>query len=375
MSRLQKYFFAQLLPTFGLTLVGLTLIAILTQSLTQLDLLIERGQSPWTFIIISLLSVPQVMSVVVPIALFVAVSATYARLHRDNEIVIAYSTGQSQGFVAKPALQLAAIAALTALAINVFVQPFALKEMRDRVFQIRSDLASTMVREGEFRVGAKGLVVYARKLSPNKQMNGLMVSDSRVPGRPVLFVAKTGSIVKVNKTSALAMRNGTIQRTLDNGKVDILGFDVFVLELTGFVNDDFDLVYKPSDRYMADLIKPDLTHYYDQAHVNDFLAEAHRRLAAPLLCFAAAVLAVLGVIGGAFSRQGYAKRIANASFWVVVVLLCFSGLIPTASLNPEFGYALYVVPLAVVFFAGRKLYGPTYKTVKMNPGSMRREAS
>ena len=44
MNKLQRYYFGQLVPVFLLIMVGLTLIALLTQSLSQLDLLFERGQ-------------------------------------------------------------------------------------------------------------------------------------------------------------------------------------------------------------------------------------------------------------------------------------------------------------------------------------------
>ena len=53
MTKLQRYFFFLLITPFLMITIGLALLGILTQSLTQLDLLIERGQSPFVLLYIS----------------------------------------------------------------------------------------------------------------------------------------------------------------------------------------------------------------------------------------------------------------------------------------------------------------------------------
>ena len=56
-----------------------------------------------------------------------------------------------------------------------------------------------------------------------------------------------------------------------------------------------------------------MTNYYDNANVDMLAAEGHARMSAPLLNFAMAMLAIFAVLGGDFSRRGYAQRIAMAS--------------------------------------------------------------
>ena len=56
-----------------------------------------------------------------------------------------------------------------------------------------------------------------------------------------------------------------------------------------------------------------MTNYYDYDNVNLLLAEGHARMSAPLLNIAMAMLAIYAVLGGDFSRRGYALRIAVAS--------------------------------------------------------------
>jgi lipopolysaccharide export system permease protein len=316
-----------------------------------LDLLFERGQSAGTFLGISLLAIPQIMSVIVPVGLFAATASGYTRMHQDNEIIIAYASGWSQWRVAEPAFRLAIVATLIALAINLFVQPIAQREMRERLFAIRADFASMMVREGEFRSTSDGLMIYAQKIDRTGVMTGMMISDTKSGSVPVVFVAQTGVISKPDTGPVIVLQNGSIQRKLPSGDLDIIGFSTYIFELTGFAEPNQELFYKPSDRFFAELISPDMTYYWDQSHVGDLYTEANRRLAAPLLSLAAVALALVAVLGGAYSRQGYAKRIGWASVGLIMMLLAFSSILPAAANQPLLGILLYFIPLAVVFFA------------------------
>jgi lipopolysaccharide export system permease protein len=355
MNKLQRYYFAQTLPLFLLIMAGLTLVALLSQSLSQLDLLFERGQSAGTFLGISLLATPQIMAIIVPIGLFAAVASSYTRMHQDNEIITAYASGWTPWRVAAPAYRLAIVATLFALAINLFVQPVALREMRERLFAIRSDFAGMLVREGEFRSATEGLMIYAQKIERTGVMTGMMISDTKNKATPIMFVAQTGQISKLDTGPVIQMKNGSIQRRLANGDLDVVGFSTYVFELKGFADQSLELFYKPSDRFMPELLKPDMTYYWDQAHVGDLYTEANRRLASPLLSLAAVSLALFAVLGGAYSRQGYGRRIGYASVGLVVLLLAFSGILPAAANQPLLGIALYVLPLGVVFFTTRNM--------------------
>ena len=86
MNKLQRYYLAQTLPVFLLIMAGLTLVALLSQSLSQLDLLFERGQSAGTFLGIAILATPQIMSVIVPVAIFAATASAYTRIDRKSVV-------------------------------------------------------------------------------------------------------------------------------------------------------------------------------------------------------------------------------------------------------------------------------------------------
>ena len=355
MYRLQQYLFRQLLAPFAVILAGLTLVAMLTQSLSQMDLLLERGQSPLTLLSISALAAPQFMAVVCPIALFAAVCVTYNRLHLDNELVIGSAAGLGNGVLAEPALRLAVMAMLGVLAVNLFVQPFTYREMRDRLFEIRSDLATTLVREGQFRAPIEGLTIYAQRVDRGGGMTNLLISDQRVPGQTITYVAREGAIVRVEGEPGISMRDGSVQQRLPSGEVEMVGFSTYVLELGGFAAAGETVLYKPSDRYLHELFQPDMTSYWDRTHGGELVAEAWKRLASPFLSLAAVLLALVAVLGGAFSRKGYNDRIGIASIQMVGLLLVALAAFPAFEDAPELSPLQFAIPLVPALLAAWKL--------------------
>jgi lipopolysaccharide export system permease protein len=369
MSNLQFYIFKQLLGPFMGALAGLTLIGLIAQSLTQMDLLVERGQSPWTLALITLLGVPKLMSVVTPVALFAATATTYSRLHRENELVVGQAAGMSLFSLADPALRLASMCVVAIVAINLFVQPASYREMRERLFAIRSDIATTLVREGQFRGAADGLTIYVRRIDRGGTLNGLMISDTRTEARPLIFEARTGQITKLNDTPVILLSDGSIQRRQPDGTIQMVGFATYAFDLAAFAGNPGPVLFKDSDRFLAELVKPDLTVPWDRDNRNALLVEANLRLASPLTCLAAVALAVLAVLGGAFSRQGYARRIAMAAFGLVMLFLTTTALTSVFEAVPVLNILQYLLPLSVLAAAGMLMGWQMPKLPQTRPSS------
>jgi len=148
-----------------------------------------------------------------------------------------------------------------------------------------------------------------------------------------------------------------------------LDFDRYVLQLPQSFNEPELFFLKPSDRTLYSLFFPDLTSHYDQRNVNQFLAEAHARLSAPLLSIALAMIALAGVLVGEFRRGGYGRRIMIASVIALLVRLVAIGIQAAATDDPRLNAVQYALPLAVIFFASVWLPGrsPRRKRRELGP--------
>jgi len=179
MSRLQTYFWRQAFGPLVLTLLGLTSLALLTQSLSTLDLIVENRQSAMTFFRITLLALPQLIAIILPLAVFIAVIYAVNRLNSDSEMSVAKSVGTSPWQISTPFVRIACWAVILHLFLNLVIQPLAFRTMRGELLKVRTDLASQMVRPGEFVSPTLGLTVYAREILPNGRMADVLIRDSR----------------------------------------------------------------------------------------------------------------------------------------------------------------------------------------------------
>ena len=167
MTLIQRYLFRQIgLPVVA-AVAALAGIGLLSQSLDQLEVIVERGQSVWVMVKLTLLALPQLIAVILPIGLFVGALIALTRLQREQELTAAYAAGVSRWSLIRPAIQIAVIVALVALITNVVVQPWAQREARRQAFAIRTDLAALLVEEGRFVQGPGGLTVYVQQIEQN----------------------------------------------------------------------------------------------------------------------------------------------------------------------------------------------------------------
>ena len=373
MNTISAYVFRQALGPLLAILGALAAIAILTQGLNQLDIIITNRRAGFAFAWVTILALPQLISLILPMAVFIAVIYAFNRMHSESEIAVLYGAGVSRQRLARPILQLATLAAIVHLVINVIVQPWAFEERRKVFYDLRTDIASSLIEEGSFTYPAEGLTLYARSRGGGGELRDLLINDGRTePG--ITYTARAGAIVTVDGAPAIVMRDGQVQRQTEEGSVDVLDFDRYVLKFDGVFEEPDLFFLKASDRTLFDLVFPDRTSHYDQRNVDEFLAEAHGRLSAPLLNIALALVALVGVLMGDFSRRGYGRRIMWASIIALVIRLVSLVAGAAAADEPQLNILQYALPLVVIVISAIMLGGKSArkKRREMGPSVLQR---
>src|ERR1700761_2473374 len=161
MNLIDRYLFRQLLGPTVLAVIAFSAVMLLGQSLRLLDLIVNQGQSTAVFLKITLLELPSLVSMILPITIFVASLVALNRLQTEQELVVCFAGGMSRWRVISPVVRLAVMVAIVALAINLWASPLCTRMQREEFFKVRTDLASTLVRAGHFTQPSKGLTVYA----------------------------------------------------------------------------------------------------------------------------------------------------------------------------------------------------------------------
>ncbi|MFN3463020.1 MAG: LptF/LptG family permease [Terricaulis sp.] len=367
MNTISAYVFRQALGPLLAILGALAAIAILTQGLNQLDIIVTNRRAGFAFAWVTILALPQLISLILPMAVFIAVVYALNRMHSESEIAVLYGAGVSRQRLARPILQLATLAAIVHLIINVIVQPWSFEERRKVFYDLRTDIASSLIEEGSFTYPSEDLTLYARSRGGGGELRDLLINDAR-GDRPITFTARAGAIVTIDGAPAIVMRDGQVQQENDDGGVDVLDFDRYPLKFEGVFEEPDLFFLKASDRTLYDLIFPDRTSHYDQRNVDEFLAEAHGRLSAPLLNIALAMVALVGVLMGDFSRRGYGRRIMWAAIIALVIRLAALMTQAAAADQPELNPIQYALPLLVIVVTTLMLGGKTSRKKRREMG-------
>jgi lipopolysaccharide export system permease protein len=347
MTKIQAHLFRQILQAVVIIVGGLVMMALLAQGLSRTDLILENRQSALTYFYIVMLGSPQVVALLTPLAIFVGAVWSLNRIHKDSEIVVAQAAGMTRWQVASPVLRLAVMCAVLHLAVNLWVQPAAQRTMREAVAVARADLAAALIRPGQFTTNGERLTFYARE-QVNGELRGVLISDMTDPDYPTDILARSAALVSVEGRPTLLLRDALSQQLDPNQQLSILEFDQYMFDLTEFMKEDSELILKASDKYLHELFFVDRKDYFQNKEADGFLAEAHARLTTPLLNIVMALLAIVAVLGGDFSRQGYSKRIGFATGAAALVLIVQLALQSEAANDPALNAVQWAVPLLVI---------------------------
>lgn len=344
MPQIYKYLFRQLRGPTLWAMLAMTGVAML-QSLKQgLELIVDQRQSAWVFIKVTALAMPNMLTLIAPLAVFVAGLATFNRLHTEQEIVVCYAGGVSRWQVASPAMRWATWLSLATLAINLWVQPPASREMRAELNAARADLTAALVREGQFTQPAPGLTVYAQTIDRGGLMHNLFIHQEQEGKAATTYTAAEGRLVKRAIGPEIAMHKAAIQTLTKTGELSYATFDDYPFDLSSYQSQPAPDT-KAEDRYMSELMHPAITDAWGQKHTKLLQAEFHARIAGPLYNLTFMAFAISAVLGGGFSRLGYRRRIAVMAVIAIVSRLLGFTVEDAAGHTPALNLLQYLIPL------------------------------
>lgn len=352
MKLIQKYFLRQARTPLLLSLFALSILALLTQSLSTLDLITQNRQSAVTFLYITVLALPQLFSIIMPLAVFMAMLYALNRLNVDSELVVTKASGFSPWQIASPALRIASYALVVHLLINIFVQPYTFRLMRKALLDVRTDVASRMVKAGEFTTPAPGLTLYASEILPTGLMRDMLIYDARSSDAPLTYAAREGQVNSMpDGKTHFTLYNGNVSFITDTGSMDITDFEATTYDLTAILAVDPVLRLKTSDRYLHELFVPDPADYAVIRYKNEYLAEGHSRLATPLYNYALVLLALAFLIRGEHQKLGYGRRLAIAGTLGFTLRLGGFAVASAAEKDASLNTAQYALPILISVIA------------------------
>lgn len=316
---IERYIFRTAISAFVLTLVVLTAVIWITQALRELDLLTAKGQTILLFLTVTSLSLPALVTIIAPVALFIATLFSLNKFNGDSELIVMSAAGVPPPTILKPFLMLAVLVSVLVGVMTIYLMPASFNYLRDLLTKIRGDMVANIVKEGQFTTLDIGVTFHFRERKGDT-LYGVFMQDRRDKDKPTIYIAERGQTVDNNGASYLVLEKGSIQRQQAGSRdASIVVFDRYAIDLSQLGSDSADIVYKPRERSTADLIFPDKNETYFQIQAGRFRAELHDRLAAPLYPLAFMFISFAALGAAQTTRQGRGLAIGLAVLAVVGV--------------------------------------------------------
>ncbi len=344
MRLIDRYFLKQTVQPFVFFTLILTCVIWLAQSLRVIDLIVNNGQSARILIDFAVPLLPQVMSIVLPIAALAAVIFSLNRALLDSEMVVVYATGQGRLSAIRAIMYFGGIVSVILAVVVIVLMPIGQQTLRDRTAKIQADVAAGLIQDGRFIHPGNGLTVYIREANGPEDMRGLLVHDGRDPDTETTLHARRGALTDSAQGPRLVLFDGMAQRVnRQTNALELLQFEKLPYDLSAFGFNAEDRDRKPSEYFFWELLWPkgDLSER-DYAR---FTSEGHEHLTTPLYGMAIALVAAAAMLGGNFSRRGYFWRVMLAAILGVSVRV--SGIVIQNMVKSDAGLwpLMYVPPV------------------------------
>src|SRR5918999_2428307 len=130
MGLIERYILRNAAAAFVVCLVALTLVIWVTEILKQLDLLTGKGQTMMMFFTVTLLSLPALITVIAPVAVFAATLYALNKLNGDSELIVMSAAGIAPARLLRPFLLLGACVFGLVLWTTVWLMPASFAGLR-----------------------------------------------------------------------------------------------------------------------------------------------------------------------------------------------------------------------------------------------------
>jgi lipopolysaccharide export system permease protein len=358
MGRIDRYILMTAGGAFFAVLTVLTSMVWVTTAMRRFDLLTSQGQTVWVFFTVTALSLPALMVVIAPIALFLAIVYTLHKLNSDSELVAMSAAGVSPWHLLRAPLAFSIAIALVSVAVSAELGARSLRLLREQIANVNADIVANVAIPGRFTAIERGLIFHVRERGSGGTLLGIFIDDSRQEGQPTTYIAERGRILPSGSSLIFVLEDGAIIRGGTETRAPSIvefegyGFDLSQFDPTASANLD-----RAAFRSLGELLWPDSD---DEKAVKDaprFRVELHKRLSTPFYPIAAFVIAFAFMGRPRTTRQSRGLALAGASlaFLTVEVFgLGSSGLVERSALAAPLPY---LAPIAAIGLCGWAILG------------------
>jgi lipopolysaccharide export LptBFGC system permease protein LptF len=214
-NKIYQNFLIEILKTFFMILLGLSLIALTVRAVSFLDLIVDNGYPVLIYFKYSILNLFGIAPKFIPLSFLLALTIFIIKHIQDSEFVILWTSGIKKINLVNLFTFISAIVLAFYLLLTSFITPIALNKSRQLLSNDTLNSFLPTVKKQQFSDSFKGFTFIVEEKNDNTIRNIFLHDKGNN------FTSLSSNVSKTNETTILA-ENGLIQNQkmiLFNGQI------------------------------------------------------------------------------------------------------------------------------------------------------------
>ena len=207
---------------FFLTILSIGAIIWVLQAVNFLDFIIEDGHSIGVYLSYTLLSLPKIISKILPFALFLSFLYVLLKYEDNNELIIFWSFGIHKVVFANFFIKFSFLFVIFQLLFTLFIVPFSGDKARSYIRSSDIDLFESLIKQKKFVDAVKNLTIFVNEKDELGVLKNIFLKDNSGKSGYQITFAKTGKFEKKGTNKILVLYDG---KTITHNNGELSGFE------------------------------------------------------------------------------------------------------------------------------------------------------
>ena len=208
---------------FLISSMTLGLIVWVIQAVNYMDFITEDGHSLGIYFKYTLLSLPKILSRILPFILFISVFYNLIKLENNNELLVYWTYGISKLKFINILFIFSLLFLIIQILLNIYVVPISLDKGRDYIKKSDLDFFPSLIKEKKFIDTVSDLTIFVDKINNKGELVNIFLKDQIEDKESQIIHAKKGILQKQNGKNFLVLLDGEFINNLQ-GKVTNFSF-------------------------------------------------------------------------------------------------------------------------------------------------------
>ena len=166
----------------------------------------------------------------------IATILTISKFEKDNELIVLWTSGLNKIHVVNLVFRISLMVMILQLILTSLINPTSLNYARSLVKSSQLQFVPSLLIEKQFNDTVKGLTIFVDEKKENGEYKNIFIRDdgkilTTISNNASTIFAKTGYISEDDKN--LILLNGNIQRSENDGTINIISFKKTSINLSG----------------------------------------------------------------------------------------------------------------------------------------------